>query len=94
MSSFPVLANPDGEGHGVAGGAEADGLVGVVHGFGQDGYAAQHESREFVAGEFGGLLAEAGKLAAEAVVFKPTVQGALSDAGIAGRLELSTRRRR
>ena len=34
-------------------------LVGVVHGFGQDGDAAEHESLEFVAGEFGGPLAEA-----------------------------------
>ena len=74
---FLGLANPDGEGQGVTGGAEAEGLIRVVHGFGQDGDATEHEALEFPAGELGGLLAEAGQFGAEAIVIEPAAQSSL-----------------
>ena len=75
------LRNLDGEGHAVAGSAQADGNFGVFEGFGKDGNAAEHYSLEFPLGEVGGLLAEACKFFAEEGVFKPTVEGAFSYAG-------------
>ena len=80
------LRNLDGEGHAVAGGAQADGNIGVFESFGKDGNAAEHYSLEFPFCEVGGLLAEAGKFFAEEGVFKPTVESAFSDAGGAGGL--------
>ena len=80
------LGNLDGEGHAVAGGAQSDGNIGVFESVGYDGYAAEHDSLEFPLGEVGGLLAEADKFFAEEGVFKPTVEGAFSDAGGAGGL--------
>ena len=78
------LRNLDSEGHSIAGGAEADGYIGVFQGFGEGGDAAEHDALEFLFGEVGGLLAEAGQLVAEAVVLEPAVKGALSDSGSAG----------
>ena len=75
-----------GEGEGVAGGAEADGDVGIVQRLGKDIDSAYQESLEFLAGEVGLLLAEAGQLVAEVFVFKPAADGALADAGVAGGL--------
>ena len=80
------LADAASERHGVAGGAEADGLIRVVHGLGEDGDAAKHEALKFLAGKVGGLFADASQLGAEFVVFEPTVEGAIPDAGFAGGL--------
>ena len=80
------LGNPGSERQGIAGGAEADGLIGVFQGFGKDGDAAEHQSLEFVAGEVGGILAEASQLLAKAVVVEPAVEGGLPNARGAGGL--------
>ena len=76
----------DSEGHGIAGGAETDGYIGVFQGFGEGGDAAEHDALEFLFGEIGGFLAEAGQFFAEAVVLEPAVESAFSDAGGAGGL--------
>ena len=86
LPEFLNFADAGGERHGISGGAEADGLVGVVHGLGDDRDAAEHESLKFLTGEVGGLFANAGQLDAEMVVFKPAIQSALTDAGLAGGL--------
>ena len=78
--------NLDSEGHGIAGGAETDGYIGVFQGFGEGGDAAEHDALEFLFGEIGGFLAEAGQFFAEAVVLEPAVESAFSDAGGAGGL--------
>ena len=83
---FFDLRNLDGEGHAVAGGAQADGNIGVFKSVGYDGYAAEHDSLEFPLGEVCGLLAEADKFFAEEGVFKPTIESAFSDDGGAGGL--------
>ena len=83
------LANLDGERQGIAGSAKLDGHIRVVHSFGKDGDAAQHEALKFLAGEAGGLLAKAGQLVAEAIFFEPTAQGTLADPRRAGGLSNS-----
>ena len=75
------LRNLDGEGHAVAGGAQTDGNIGVLESVGKDGNAAEHDAPEFLLGEVGGLLSEAGQFVTEVGVFKPTVEGAFSYAG-------------
>ena len=65
----------DAEGHVGAGGADADGGVGIVQGVGQDGYTLEHEALEFKAGEFGGFLLLAGEFPAEIFVLEPAVEG-------------------
>ena len=84
VSELFGFANLGSERQGVAGGAEANGLVGVVHSFGEDGDAAKHEALEFLPGEVGGLLAVADQFPAEVIVCKPAAQGAFADAGCAG----------
>ena len=75
------LRNLDGEGHAVAGGAQADGNIGVLESVGKDGDAAEHDAPELLLGEVGSLLAEACEFFTEEGVFKPAVEGAFSDAG-------------
>ena len=52
------LVKVDGEGHGVTGGAEAEGAVGVFHGLGEVVHAAQDEAETLLADLAGVLLTQ------------------------------------
>ena len=80
------LAKSDGEGGRVAGGAEAQGRVGVLHQFGEYRGCQQGLALELLAGEVGALLKEVGQRLAEIGVLEPAVEGALGDSGFGGGL--------
>ena len=75
-----------GEGHGVAGGAEAQVGVGVFHGFGEDVHAAEHEAEALLADPTGVLLAEEVEFLGEGGFAEPAAEGGLADAAVAGGL--------
>ena len=70
----------EGERHGIAGSAEAQGEVRAVHGLGEDGEATWQKNLGLLAGEVGGLLAEVVELVAEVGNLKPTAKGGLTHA--------------
>ena len=74
------------ESQGVAGCAEADGLVRIIHGLGKDCNALEHEAMGFLAGKFSGLLVDAGQFVTKVRVFEPAVQGPPGDFGPASGL--------
>ena len=81
------FAEPEGVGHGVACGADADGGVGVLDGLcGQDGQEVRDEGLELPAGEFVGLLVKTGELFAEGGFVEPAAEGPLGEAGLPGGL--------
>ena len=80
------LGTLEGESQGAACGAETEGLVGVVHGVGQNGDALEHQALEGLAGEFGTFPPEAGQFITEGVIFHPAVQGPFRHTGYPGGL--------
>ena len=62
---FLDFSELQGEGHGIAGCPEAEGWVGALHNFCEDGETAWQKGLGLLTGEVGGLLAVVGQLLAE-----------------------------
>ena len=83
---FLDFSELQGEGHGIAGCPEAEGWVGALHNFCEDGETAWQKGLGLLTGEIGGLLAVVGQLLAKLGFLEPAVEGGLADARVAGGL--------
>ena len=65
---------------GIAGGAETDRGIGVIHGLGYDGSGLEGEALDFLGGDLGSGVADALEFLAKVIVIEPAVEGGASDA--------------